>query len=382
MDAGADCRVACVSPFRVVPPHTGGRAVIEGACRAWARRVPGFVCAALTTWRDARTPAPAPEFEYVELPSAWSLLISLERFGLTKVPYLWSYRYRVPKLACWLRDREPDVVEMNLPWLYALKDHLPSSTRVVLCMQNVEAIWYEDLLGGSRLFLERLRRIEAAAVARADHILTLTEQDRREIHRRYGRALDAITVSPPGMDAMPEGAVHGRGAEDRVRAVFVGSAFSDNVRAARYLIRELAPRCAGFADFILVGDVCGAVRDEVAPANVLRTGRVDDLRGLLKTCDVFVNPNAMRTGINIKVMDAWAAGLRVITTPEGARGYENLAGIAMDVVPLDKMDSWIRKGRRLRAGEVEHLRPYLWDEIIRKRLALYRRLREPCECSG
>lgn len=368
-------RVATVAPFRVVPPYSGGQAAVFGASRAWAQCSPGFVCVALTTMRDRREPGAEPGFEYVEWPSAWSLLIALERVGLTKVPYLWSFRFRVRALARFLAARKPDIVEVTLPWLCGLREYLPASVRVVLCMQNLETIWYDDTMGSSplgRSCRRWLGRIEREAVARADHVLTLTEQDRAEIHRRYGKSLDAISVSPVGLDALPDVPAPLPG--PRIRAVFVGSAFSDNVRAARWIVRTLAPQGAGTVDFFLVGDVGNSLKTEALPDNVRIMGRVDDLHAFLKTCDVFINPNAMTTGINVKVIDALAAGLRVVTTPEGARGYEPLIGSVLDVAPPGEMISLIVGGRRLTAKQIERLRPYLWTEIITGRSDLYRRL--------
>ena len=56
-------------------------------------------------------------------------------------------------------------------------------------------------------------------------------------------------------------------------------------------------------------------------------GYVPDLRPVLAAADVAVNPVATGSGSNVKLSEYLAAGLPVVTTPLGLRGYEDVAGL-------------------------------------------------------
>ena len=252
--------------------------------------------------------------------------------------------------------------------------------KVVLVAQNVEAVWYEEAVRRTPcpgLITRWLKRIEGRAVAWADLVVTLTEQDRQALARIYGVPAHKMVAIPPGFDPFPSPSEPDARSDrtGRIRAAFVGSRFSGNVTAARDVI-GLADSCRSFADFVIVGTVGEALRDLALPPNVTRLGYVEQLATVLQGCDVLLNPSAMRTGINMKVLTAVACGRRVLSTPEGARGFEPLIGGAIQVAPVQEFAARLQHLRPLAAADWERVRAYEWPRIAGRRLAAYGALLE------
>ncbi len=329
----------------------------------------------MTTLRD-RAPVQAP-FPYREFRSPASALQLFDRLGLfPKILYYRAMRLHAASLARAAIGIRPRVVEVQLPWLATVRRCLPPSVKVVLAMHNVETVWQDALIRRRALpgtFRRMLRRMEAEAVALADHVLCLTPQDRDHIVETYGRSDDTVTAIPPGADFDPVSAAPSPGARPP-RAVFVGSAFSENHAAARRLLELVVPRLDPGTEVLIVGDVCHSLRGARIPSSVRLLGRVDDLPSLLRTCDVLLNPSAMRTGIHMKIIEALAAGCRVISTPDGARGYEALVGGPVIVAELSDFARHTRSAGRLSPAEMERVRALSWPAIAQRRFDLYSRI--------
>lgn len=111
---------------------------------------------------------------------------------------------------------------------------------------------------------------------------------------------------------------------DTPQLVFEGvMAFGPNVDAAKFLVEEIMPliwQRAPEARLSLVG------RDPLPAVLALRqqrvevTGFVPDVRPYLDQSRIFVCPMRGGAGIKNKILQAWAMGLAVVSTPEGAYG--------------------------------------------------------------
>lgn len=114
--------------------------------------------------------------------------------------------------------------------------------------------------------------------------------------------------SPPVADHAPR------------RALFLASANSANRLSAQMFVRDILPLILGrVPDFrlVLAGAICGVVDDHPA---VMKLGRVDSPLDAFAEAPLLVNPMVVGTGINIKLLDALAAGVPVVSTDTGARG--------------------------------------------------------------
>ena len=100
--------------------------------------------------------------------------------------------------------------------------------------------------------------------------------------------------------------------------------FTPNVMAIHLLYRVasiLEERSPNILFLILGG---GEIPPDPPPGNVRYTGEVANLNLFLNACDIAVAPYPRRAvcgGLRNKVLEYWACGIPVVSTPEGMRGF-------------------------------------------------------------
>ena len=169
-------------------------------------------------------------------------------------------------------------------------------------------------------YAEEVKREEMEAYRKADHVITVTEQD-RAILLAEEPALSVGVV--PNIHA-----IHSLDDETPRKPdslVFVGGfRFDPNVDAMLYFCREVMPliwRRVPTATLRIVGDSPpDAVRD-LACDRIEVTGRVPDVYPHLRSSRVSVAPLRYGGGMKGKIGEAMAAGLPVVTTTAGIEGF-------------------------------------------------------------
>jgi len=178
-------------------------------------------------------------------------------------------------------------------------------------------------------YLADAEAAEALACRQSDRLLACAEDDLAVFRQRYGVPADKGTVVPncADLEAVPyvDGALrrqwqHRLGMA-RPLALFIGSWHGPNLEAAQVIAERLAPAYPG-VDFLLVGSLCLHPELGELPANMRRAGLVDDaqLKVLLASADVALNPMLSGSGSNLKMLDYAACGIPILTTPFGNRG--------------------------------------------------------------
>ncbi len=151
----------------------------------------------------------------------------------------------------------------------------------------------------------------------------------------YGVPRERLALCPNGFDAAELAPVlaerrrrrPGSGAGQRPRLLFTGSAHGPNVEAARFLLRIAL--ALPEMDLVLAGGVCGPLAEAAGiPPNVTLAGPFDEPRkhALYAEADLYLNPVVEGSGTNLKTVEALAAGLPLIATPEAVRGVPVRAG--------------------------------------------------------
>lgn len=160
-------------------------------------------------------------------------------------------------------------------------------------------------------------------------------------------------------------------------AVFLGSGNVANVSSVRYFIDEIMPRIrAEVPEFQLrlAGTICRKIEDA---ENVVKLGIVEHVSDAFLTAPISLNPMLHGTGINIKLLDAMAAGVVTVSTQTGVRGLpdhfrngvvavpdDNPAEFAVQVVKLLK-DEALRQAR----GEAAYSDAMSWNNAQNAALA-------------
>ena len=180
----------------------------------------------------------------------------------------------------------------------------------------------------------RLRALEARAVERAGLTVVCGDEDAARMRELYGARDGALVVIPNGFD---ETAVRPPSPEERARAraaldlaareyvaLFVGSDVPHNRAALACLVDRVLPPLAGEGFRLLVaGSVTRLLAGRREPW--LRAWpETPDLAPVLHAADAGLNPVTAGGGSNVKLPTYLAAGLAVLSTSFGLRGFASL----------------------------------------------------------
>jgi glycosyltransferase involved in cell wall biosynthesis len=121
----------------------------------------------------------------------------------------------------------------------------------------------------------------------------------------------------------------------------MGSWHPPNVEAAQRMV-EVADDLSTVA-FLMVGSHCTALEGQTLPDNVALCGELPDAlkRSLLWSADLGLNPVVRGSGTNLKLVEYFAAGLPVVSTPLGARGLDVRADEHLWTAPLEEFGAAI-----------------------------------------
>jgi hypothetical protein len=374
-------RIQGVVDNNVWPPRMGHTVRVWNLYRELAQR-PGVEAVSVIAALKSRERAPAREQrEGVRIarvrPGHPSLFAWLERLrlapqALTAEGYR---RWPGPFARAW--DERADVFEVDSLPLSPLLAHAPPGALRVYGSQNVELEWLERV--GSRVarqprWARWLERLEREALAVADLVVAVSAADRDAFVARYGIDAGKVVVVENGFDAgnlrgptaaEKEGARSALGLGGGERGlVFVGTDFEHNRRAVAALFQAVVPHLARLgARLWIVGDVSAGFRgraDREGGGRVRAVPAQADLTPWLWGCDVGLNPITTGAGSNVKLPTYLAAGLDVVTTPFGARGFERLLPFVTRA-GLDQFAAALAAPPPSRQGREAALAAYAWS---------------------
>jgi glycosyltransferase involved in cell wall biosynthesis len=255
------------------------------------------------------------------------------------------------------RCRLYDIVEFHFCAYASWMSRITGGTRVVYSAHNVELDYAlaEPSSPFQRLFARQIGRLERRAIQASDLVVTCTEADGKRLSQVYGDLKGLAVVSNGFDESEVQEVAHYRRKEVRAELglgpeelaiLFVGGPAVHNRRAVRFLEEELLPALERPARLIIAGQ-CARPRRE---GRLLALGFVDRLTPLLAAADVAVNPIPSGSGSNLKLAEYVAAGVPVVTTPVGLRGYEAFAHL-VTVADLDEFAKAVQAEHRV----VDHL---------------------------
>ena len=241
-----------------------------------------------------------------------------------------------------------DVIQLHFPAQAALLERAGGGVTRVYVAHNVEADYartYPPLLAPSRM-VQRVTAIEQRAFQGSDIVVACTTADANRLQALYGER--PVVVAPNGYEPVASGvptretarAALGIGEDERV-VVFVGGPAAHNRHAVRAILELVMPELGSAWRLMLVGGSSGEGAAAAGSSGVLRLGFVENLASVLAAADVAVNPSTHGMGSHHKIADYLASRLPVVTTPEGARGFESV-GAQVIVAPITGFAAAIR----------------------------------------
>jgi len=149
-------------------------------------------------------------------------------------------------------------------------------------------------------------------------------------------ALDAERLGAPNVRVLPNGYDRRTGPVGRPEVgtpptfVFPGlMTYGPNADGAKYFVDDILPellRLLPSARFVIAGDAPPGVRKLSEHANVEVTGWIDDMDTALARADAVVVPLRVGGGTRIKIIEAWAHHIPVVSTSVGAEGLDCASG--------------------------------------------------------
>jgi polysaccharide biosynthesis protein PslH len=270
-----------------------------------------------------------------------------------------------------------------LPYMEALPR--PSANRIVMAHNVDTLLWkrFHATANGKlkRFFLKnqwhKMERYERLHFRRASWVVAVSSDDARIIRDDFGMA--HVDVVDNGIDRAYFESVEGSRQQNRI--LFLGALdWRPNIDAVDLLLDRIFPQVWAnepSARLCIVGrhPSAGLAKRVQALPGVELHGDVPDVRPFLGQCGVMAVPLRIGGGSRLKILEALACGLPVISTAVGAEGLD--LGPGRDFVQADEPEAMasallqaIRSPRPIRDqasnGRRLVLERYDWDVLAGK----------------
>lgn len=160
--------------------------------------------------------------------------------------------------------------------------------------------------------------VECKAFRRADVVVAIQEEEERAFRQRLGAETPVVATVSHILDL--DGKVEDVTSGD---FLFLGSGNDANIISLKGFLQNVMPLVRAVRPdirLVLAGGICGKIEDG---EGILKLGRVDNLKDAFTRAPLSINPITLGTGINIKLLDALAAGVPTISTRTGVRGLSD-----------------------------------------------------------
>src|SRR5262245_35026062 len=177
---------------------------------------------------------------------------------------------------------------------------------------------------------DKYRALEAEWLPRFDHVLVCSERDRAAVQRRAGHA--ALHVVPNGVRRPGPAAAGSPETGGCIRLLFVGSlSYFPNVDAATVLCRDVLPRLRARLRRDVRVEVVGR-RPSAAVASLADIPGVTVHADVVRLSPFYARAQAVVTplraggGTRLKILEAFAHGVPVVSTSVGVEGLDVVSG--------------------------------------------------------
>ena len=251
-----------------------------------------------------------------------------------------------------------DIIQLESSHLFSYLEtfrSLPDPPAVLLDWHNIESeLMYRyasETPGLAKKLVARrtaglLRQVEGQLLQRCDGHAVVSDREKSKLAERDHRA--QIQVIPNGVDTA---AYNSPSIFNQVKKtlLFVGSMdYHANIDAVSWFVRDIWPGIARQApdfNFVVVGrSPCRQVQ-ELASDRVQITGTVEDVRPYYSDALAVVVPLRVGGGTRLKILEAMAMGVPVISTRLGAEGISVTDG--QNILLADSVEETIASVTKL-----------------------------------
>ncbi len=197
----------------------------------------------------------------------------------------------------------------------------------------------------SAMQVGRLVRFERWAVTAADAVIAVSETDRDHLIALGSVESESIAVIPNTIDVSEYDDPAPVPNELRFDLVFTGKMdYRPNIDGVLWFANDIWPliqRARPETTWAIVGQRPHPRLEPLRELDgVTLTGRVPEIRPYLKGCRVYIIPLRIGSGTRLKLIEAMAAGVAVVSTSIGAEGFPLTDG--ENVILADDPSVWSR----------------------------------------
>jgi glycosyltransferase involved in cell wall biosynthesis len=250
----------------------------------------------------------------------------------------------------------------------------------------------------SLLQIRRLERFERWTCRYADHVTVVSDQDKRSLRTVSAIASAKMTVIPNCIDlsdywhrdATLKGSSSQARAGERLTSfdlLFSGKMdYRPNVDAVLWFAESIWPRIRAerpAATWAIVGQsIHPRLRRLAKLEGVTMTGRVERVQPYLAGALVYIMPFRIGSGTRLKLLEAMASGLPIVSTSIGAEGYEVADGRELRLADasdefatavLYLLDNAKERSHLSRAGDL-FVQKYDWRQVVPRFEDVYEKL--------
>ncbi len=282
------------------------------------------------------------------------------------------------------------------PYVGLVRQHEPQA-RIVLDCHNAETELQRramrvDLANPSRwpaalysgLQIGRLAQFEKWALRQADSIVAVSRSDRAQLAHISGVEEDHITVIPNTIDVAEYEKRPLVAPDMAYDLVFTGKMdYRPNVDGVLWFARHVWPeirRARPQTTWAIVGQRPHPRLDQLrSEEGITLTGRVPHIQPYLMSASIFIMPLRIGSGTRLKLIEAMATGMAVVSTTLGAEGFDlaDQKELLLADTPQQWTDAVLQlladAGRRAALGEAARAfaSRYDWRHIIPQVSDLY-----------
>jgi len=339
-------RMVVAVTFPIYPPRGGGQSRVYNLYREWARHFDvtivsltgqnespycGEIAPGLT---EVRVPKSAEhqriEDEYSRAVDWVAVTDIVASKAINATP---EYLAQL-KSAC----LKADIVVASHPYFVSLLKEVAPDCPLWFEAHNVEFSLKMDILpktDAAKVLLDMVKDDESRAWREAEVVYACTEKDLAELTDLYGKTAAKTLVVANGFAAdethyvTPMLRKHVKqlvGLQEKPCVIFMGSWHGPNLEAVERILKwaDALP----FITFLVVGSAGLYFSSQSVASNVKILGVVSEQEKqvVLSASDLAINPMTSGSGSNLKMLDYFASGVPVLSTPFGARGIDVLPG--------------------------------------------------------
>lgn len=213
--------------------------------------------------------------------------------------------------------------------------------KLILDQHNCESIiikrYYEkekNIIKRMFLYIElkKLIRFEAKVINKVDKVLALSEEDKSQMIKISKANQERFSVIPILVENNFVKDISKVNLQNKIKVMFLGTlTWYPNIQGIKWFLENVFDKIKDNIELYIVGkdpdiDLINMCKKY---DNITITGYVEDVNQYFEICDIMIVPIFIGSGLRVKILEALAKGIPVISTQIGCEGidvidYENI----------------------------------------------------------